>query len=138
MADRLLISSADGSRSVTDAVTEAYEIARIGCALENISPPVLPKNGARFHFEFPGSVQGFEVARDYSGSASVCLINVEGQSGLGTRSLAIHFEGVVEEAFVRVATNFHVAARSRREPICFDGESYALSGTEHQGRNQSR
>jgi ADP-ribosylglycohydrolase len=131
VADRLLISSADGSRSVTDAVTEAYEIARIGCALENISPPVLPKNGARFHFEFPGSVQGFEVARDYSGSASVCLINVEGQSRLGTRSLAIRFEGVVEEAFVRVATRTFMSLQEAEEsqyalmanPTLFPGQS---------------
>jgi ADP-ribosylglycohydrolase len=103
VADRLLVSSADGGRSITDAVEEAYEIARIGCALENTPPPVLPKNGARLHFELPGSIQGFEVDRSHRSSPSVRLINVEGQSGSGTRSLAIHFEGLIPEAVVRVA-----------------------------------
>ena len=135
VADRLLISSADGSRSITDAVAEAYEIARIGCVLENISPPVLPKNGARFHFEFPGSVQGFEIDRGYWTSASVRLNNVEGQSGLGTRSLAIHFEGVVQEAFVRVATRTFMSLQEAEEshyalmanPTLFPGQSVRAS-----------
>jgi len=102
VADRLLISSADGSRSVTDAVREAYELVRIGWALEHTVPPLPPKNGARFHFELPGSVQGFES--DETATRSVRLANVEGESRLGTRSLSIRFDRVARNATVRVGT----------------------------------
>jgi ADP-ribosylglycohydrolase len=102
VADRLLISSADGSRSVTDAVREAYELVRIGCALEDTAPPLPPKNGARFHFELLGSVQGFES--DETAIGSVRLANVEGESRLGTRSLSIRFDRVARNATVRVGT----------------------------------
>jgi ADP-ribosylglycohydrolase len=115
VADRLVVSSADGSRSVTDAVVASYEIARIGCALDNISPPVMPKNGARFHFEFPGSTQGFKVDRSSRHPASVSLRNVEGQSSLGTRSLAIQFEGLVHDGFARAATRTFMSLKEADE-----------------------
>jgi ADP-ribosylglycohydrolase len=115
VADRLLVSSADGSRSVTDAVIESYEIARIGCALERVAPPLLPKNGARFHFELPGSVQGFKVDRSFPSAASVRLENVEGKSDLGTRSLAIQFAGVGRDAFARVGTRTFMSIKEAEE-----------------------
>ena len=51
--DRMYISSADGGRSITDAATEAVRLACLGGA-------AAPKDGARFHFGFPGAVQGFD------------------------------------------------------------------------------
>src|SRR6202790_3626414 len=131
VADRLLVSSADGSRSITDAVSVTYEMARIGCALANVSPPASPKNSARFHFEFPGSVQGFKVDRSHGCPASVSLRNVEGQSSLGTRSLAIEFEGVGENAFARVATRTFMSIKEAEEthyalmasPTLFPGQT---------------
>jgi hypothetical protein len=135
VADRLLISSADGSRSVTDAVCVTYEIARIGYALGNFSPPASPKNGARFHFELPGSVQGFKVDRTHGGPSSVSLRNVEGHSSLGTRSLAIEFEGVGRNTFARVATRTFMSMKEAEEthyalmasPTLFPGQSIRAS-----------
>jgi ADP-ribosylglycohydrolase len=83
VADRIYLPTADGGRSITDIATEAVHIANIGRALVG-EPPSRPKDGARFHFELPGSVQGFHVER---GSAD--LENVEGHSSDGDRSLAI-------------------------------------------------
>lgn len=131
VADRLLVSSADGSRSVTDAVSMTYEMARIGCALENISPPLSPKNNARFHFEFPGSVQGFRVDRSNPGPGSVDLRNVEGQSELGRRSLKIQFEGLRQDRFARVATRTFMSLKEAEEthyalmasPTLFPGQT---------------
>ena len=37
--------------------------------------PIKPKSGARFHFELPGSVQGFQVRE-----GSLTLRNVDGHS----------------------------------------------------------
>jgi ADP-ribosylglycohydrolase len=135
VADRLLISSADGSRSVTDAVTVTYEISRMAYALEKSSPPALPKNGARFHFELPGSVQGFEFDRSHNGPSSVSLRNVEGNSNLGSRSLAIEFEGLGRSAIARVATRTFMSVKEAEEthyallasPTLFPGQNVRAS-----------
>lgn len=86
IADRIYLSAADGGRAITDVATEAIRIANIGRALAG-QPPTEPKNGARFHFELSGSVQGFEVTE---GTGSVA--NVKGQSATGERSLAVRWE----------------------------------------------
>ena len=60
VADRMYLATADGGRGVTDAVIESVEVIDIARALEGL-PPLRPKGGARFHFSFPGSVQGFRA-----------------------------------------------------------------------------
>ena len=57
VADRMYLSSADGGRAVTDAAREAVEVVNAGRALAG-EPPWRPP---RFHFTFPGSVQGFDA-----------------------------------------------------------------------------
>jgi hypothetical protein len=83
VADRLFISGADGGRAVSDAATEAIQIINMGRALQG-ERPVAPKGGARFHFELPGSVQGFRVEE-----GTAALANVAGHSRLGQRALAV-------------------------------------------------
>lgn len=87
VADRLYLATADGGRAITDAVAETYEIVNIGRALAGMEP-VAPKGGARFHFELPGSVQGFTTT---DGPATI--ENVSGHSEMGERSLAIRWNG---------------------------------------------
>lgn len=68
VADRLYLPTADGGSAVTDAATEAIRLvtAAHGGSYQQ------PKGGARFHFTFPGSVQGFRGAvRNDSGSLLV-------------------------------------------------------------------
>jgi ADP-ribosylglycohydrolase len=55
--DRMYLSSADGSRAITDAATEAVHVVNAGRLLAG-EPPWRPP---RFHFSFPGSVQGFDA-----------------------------------------------------------------------------
>jgi len=85
VADRLYLSTADGGRGITDAVIETYHVVNSGRALAGLEP-VVPKGGARFHFELPGAVQGFQ-----SEDGSVRLENVAGHSHLGQRSLALRY-----------------------------------------------
>ena len=85
LADRLYLPSADGGRAITDAVIESVHVANAGRALRDL-PPLAPKKGARFHFELPGSVQGF-----YTLDESVTLRNVAGHSNYGHRALALQF-----------------------------------------------
>jgi hypothetical protein len=59
VADRLYLPTADGGRAITDAVRESVEIVNTARALRSL-PPLRPKNGARFHFSLPGSVQGWQ------------------------------------------------------------------------------
>jgi len=87
VADRLYLPAADGDRSITDAVIETQHIVNMGRALVG-EEPIFPKDGARFHFDLPGSVQGFRSLLD-----SVKIENVEGHSTKGKRSLAVHYEG---------------------------------------------
>ncbi|MGA8659616.1 MAG: ADP-ribosylglycohydrolase family protein [Chthoniobacterales bacterium] len=131
VADRMLVSSADGSRSISDAVREAYEIYKIGSALDQAVASVLPKNGARFHFELPGSVQGFEIDPDEHSATAVRLFNVEGESSLGDRTLAIQFEELTQDRSVRVATRTFMSLEEAKEthytlmasPTLFPGQT---------------
>lgn len=59
LADRMLISSADGGNSITDAAAVASWLAGLGRKLAGEAPVADPKDGAQFHFSLPGSVQGF-------------------------------------------------------------------------------
>jgi ADP-ribosylglycohydrolase len=61
VADRIIMPTADGGGTVTDVAREALAVANVGRALAGL-PPVQPKDGARFHFSFPGSVQGFTIS----------------------------------------------------------------------------
>ena len=87
VADRLYLPTADSGRAISDAVTETFHIVNIGRALQKL-PPLKPKNGARYHFEMPGSLQGFHV--DDACLNTTSLTNVTGESQSGEHSLAIH------------------------------------------------
>jgi ADP-ribosylglycohydrolase len=105
VADRLLLPTADGGRCISDAVRETVEIVNIGRALQG-QKPVAFKNGARFHFELPGSVQGFglhaETGVETTGVATV--ENVAGHSHGGRRSLAIRYRHLTAGRAARVST----------------------------------
>lgn len=60
VADRMYLPSADGAAAITDAAREALTLAGYGRARYG-HEPVRPKDGARFHFALPGSVQGFRA-----------------------------------------------------------------------------
>jgi ADP-ribosylglycohydrolase len=85
VADRLYLPTADGGRAISDAVTEAYHVIESAHRLHD-RPFTPPKNGAKFHFDLPGAVQGFRVEEGSAGD----VVNAEGHSQTGTHSLAIH------------------------------------------------
>ena len=103
ISDRLYLATADGGRAITDALTEAYCIVNIERALA-AQPAILPKNAARFHFELPGSVQGFQATNSANGQGILILENVAGHSASGTRCLALHYHGLTTRQVVRAAT----------------------------------
>ena len=103
VADRLYLPTADGGRAITDAVTETYHIVNTGRALADLEP-VAPKDGARFHFELPGSVQCFRPEGSFECRGTLTLENVTGHSACGQRSLALHFRGLAPGRYGRAAT----------------------------------
>ena len=95
VADRLILSTADGGRAFSDAAAEAQHVAQIGHALAG-EAWTAPKEGARFNFELPGSVQGFWAECDGERAAAgerAAVANVEGNSATGTRSLRVSAAG---------------------------------------------
>jgi ADP-ribosylglycohydrolase len=105
IADRMYVSTADGGASITDAVIEANTLIRVGHRLAGSKAPAPAKNGARFNFEFPGSLQGFSIKSGAPAELHPLEIgNVEGHSRDGHRSLAIGFRRLAQGWVARVAT----------------------------------
>ncbi len=101
IADRLLISSADGGNSINDAVRTAYYLANLGRRLSGDAPMGTPKDGAQFHFSLPGSQQGFRPLASSGGNAAPILRNVEFE---GARALAICYEALGPGQFSAATT----------------------------------
>lgn len=101
IADRLLISSADGGSSINDAVRTAYYLTNIGLRLSGGSALAIPKDGAQFHFSLPGSVQGYMPQDGVDANRSVRVSNVEFESG---RALAVAYEALGPGQTVAVNT----------------------------------
>ena len=81
IADRTLISSADGGYAINDAATLALDVANLGLRLAGRAPIAPPKAGAQFHFALPGSVQGFAAVVDDARPGGLDLAQGAGVSG---------------------------------------------------------
>jgi hypothetical protein len=91
IADRLLISSADGGNSINDAVRTAYYLTNIGLQLAGSQQLEAPKGGAQFHFSLPDSRQGFQPQTGTGLSKAVTVGNQEFER---SRALAVHYEAL--------------------------------------------
>lgn len=91
IADRLYLPTADGGRAITDAVTETIHLVNTGRALQGFEP-IAPKDGAKFHFELSGSVQGFMNEDSDEARDNLSIHNVIGFSESGNRVLALSYQ----------------------------------------------
>ena len=126
VADRLYLPTADGGRAITDAVTETFHVVDIGRALAG-EPAVAPKNRARYHFDLPGSVQGFLPDESVDSRDTLTLENVVGHSEAGSRSLALHFKGITTGRTARAAT--HTFTPSKEIAAYFEKRGYGLTAS---------
>jgi len=119
IADRMYLATADGGRAITDAVTEAYHVINCGRALAG-EKAVAPKGGARYHFDLPGAVQGFQVDSRSESAGVVTLANVVGHSHRGERSLALRYRHLAPGRVARASTWTFIP------PEALDMPGYAL------------
>lgn len=90
LADRMLISSADGGFSINDAVRISDYLVNLGRQLAGQPPAPAAKEGAYFHFSQPGSRQGFQPLAGHD-HAPLTLDNVEYN---GTRMLSLAYNAL--------------------------------------------
>lgn len=124
VADRMYLPTADGARCISDAVQESVRIVNLGRGLHG-AEPLAPKGGARFHFELPGAVQGFETD-----SPQLQLENVPGFSASGARSLAFRFHSLTPATPLRAATPTFI----RPADLSMDGYHLHASPTLYSGQ----
>src|SRR5277367_5963635 len=89
VADRMLLSSADGGGAINDAVRITYRLVDLGRRLAGAPPVSPPKEGAQFHFSLPGSVQGFRGE-----SNGAVALRVGNEAFEASRALSIRYEGL--------------------------------------------
>ncbi len=123
VADRLYLPSADGGSAISDALGETVKLVNIGREMRGFAP-VSPKDGARYHFSLPGSVQGFESETRPECNHAVTIENVAGHSESGDRSLAIRFHRLAKGRIARAATLTFIPSKEIAD--YFDERGYRL------------
>ena len=125
VADRLYLPTADGGRAITDAVAESVILVNAGRALQGLAP-IAPKDGARFHFDLPGAVQGFMnedsiAARDV---VAISIVRASELSANGEHLLALDYAGLALGRVGRVETATFVP--SKEVNAHFENAGYRL------------
>jgi ADP-ribosylglycohydrolase len=133
VADRMYLATAEGGRGITDAVAETIHIVNSGRALAGANP-LAPKNGAHFHFDLPGAVQGFMPEDSPEVRGAVTVANVAGHSQSGARSLALHYGGLAPGRSARVATPTFIPSRQVADYFVKRGYSLYASPTLYAGQ----
>ncbi|AEM39918.1 ADP-ribosylglycohydrolase family protein [Ketogulonicigenium vulgare] len=95
VADRLLISTADGGFSINDAVRISTWLADLGRQLAGEAKAKPAKDGARFHFTLPGSQQGFRVQAGQTAVPGAGVGNAGGMLALRYEALSRGQEAAV-------------------------------------------
>jgi len=108
VADRLYLPTADGGRAITDAATQSIRLTNLGRSLVS-QPPTRPKNGARFHFDLPGSVQGFVADHKQTPLFNVTALD-------GTRRLRLRFTDAITQSPARALTATFIPPEAMQLP----------------------
>jgi len=141
ISDRMLISSADGGNSITDAVRTSYYLANLGAALAGAPAYDAPKHGARFHFALPGSTQGFTL----KSSDEACVASrIENVRFGDSHALAVGYSALADGLHVAAVTPTFTPPEIRRmrtydlmaSPSVYPGQSLSarvVGGQENRG-----
>jgi hypothetical protein len=136
VADQLYLPTADGGSCITDALTQTYKIVNMGRALAG-EKPLAPKNGARYHFSLPGSVQGWTLEQSVESKGTAQVRNLGGK-------LAINYQALAAGRVARVAAATFITPETARQggsalfasPTLYPGQTVraAVSADGHNAR----
>lgn len=133
VADRMYLPAADGGRVITDALAESYHIVNIGRALEG-EEALSPKNGARFHFSLPGSVQGFQVEDTVESRGTATVTNVALDVPEDSRGLSIDYTRLTTGRVARVSTPTFIPSKELGDYFSQRGYKLLASPTIYSGQ----
>lgn len=104
VADRLFLPTAEPGRCISDAVLETDHIVHAATALSGrkYTPP---KNGARWHFSYPGSVQGFLPILNALEAPTCFVTNAPSPFAAGENCLAISINTLSGDQFAGARVN---------------------------------
>ncbi|KAI1841907.1 hypothetical protein JX266_011877 [Neoarthrinium moseri] len=126
LADRALISSADGGYTVNNASRIAYDLFNLGKRLAGEPRLDGPKSGAQFHFTLPGSVQGFQAYGNNSTAPGLVRVEQANDATNGP-GLAIRLHGLTRGAGpAEVLTDTFLPLEVKKMPIYEIGGSPLL------------
>ncbi len=93
IGDIMYCPTADGSQTITDALTESYKVIKLANKIRG-QDFQLPKNGARYNFEMPGALQGWvgTIKNQIENNSFIHLTNVNKNSIAGKRTLEIAYQ----------------------------------------------
>ncbi len=128
LADRMYLPTADGGRAITDAAQEALRLCRLGRLMAGQNHP-LSHPAQRFHFELPGSMQGFQVK-----GAGATLSNVARPSATGQRSLAVHVQRTDDRGQITDGVSIHTATFMPPDTLNMPGYGLIASPTLYPGQ----
>src|SRR5262249_36811905 len=97
--DRIILPTAEGTRGITDCLTEAMHIAKMGRRIMGAEPRVPPKGGAVHHFTQPGARHGYEVEPGNAGQGRIAQ-----QDSRTGGELVVHFRELDPSSPTRVST----------------------------------
>ncbi|HCL5072640.1 TPA: ADP-ribosylglycohydrolase family protein [Salmonella enterica] len=100
LADRMLISSADGGFSINNAVRMTDYLVDLGHQIAGIARPEPKKNGAQYHFSLPGSVQGFRWLKEENAAP----VEVKNDAWQGRHMLSLHYHHLARGLQASVTT----------------------------------
>lgn len=100
LADRMLISSADGGFSINNAVRITDYLVDLGHQIAGLPRPEPKKAGAQYHFSLPGSVQGFRwLAEDRA-----VPVEVGNEAYQGRQMLSLRYHSLAPGLHASVTT----------------------------------
>ncbi len=120
VADRIYVPTADPTWGISDCVRETDAIVAAGHRLAE-APYRPPKQGARFHFAYPGAVQGFTVTE---GNGQVSNESAAGRRHLRlTTNATAHFGSPVFAPTKAIAKRFENAGYALlASPLVYPGQ----------------
>jgi ADP-ribosylglycohydrolase len=119
LADRMLISSADGGFSINNAVRITDYLVGLGHQIAGQPRPEPKKAGAQYHFSLPGSVQGFRCLNE----TNAVPVEVGNESYEGRQMLSLRYPPLAPGRHASVTT------QTFTPPEIVDMRSYDLMAT---------